>query len=77
MTPQKRLSLLYQAGFLMQDKLAINAVDRTAMHYFAECVKLLAVQSDGFIANNAESLAEGLGLPLRLFTEAESEATND
>lgn len=74
MTPQKRLSLLYQAGSLMQDKLVISAVDRTAMHYFAECVKLLAVQSDEFITSNAESLAEGLGLSLQLFTEADSEA---
>ena len=74
MTPQKRLSLIYQAAFLMESD---APVDRQKLLNFTECVKLMAARSDSFIAANAEGLAEGLGLPLELFLDKESEATNE
>lgn len=76
MTPQKRLSLIYQAASLMEGKAISEPVTKAELQYFAECLKLLAIQRDDFIAANAEALAEGLGLPLRLFANEESEAAN-
>lgn len=76
MTLQKRLSLIYQAAFLMEGDAIGGTVNLQRVINFTESVKLLAIQSDGFIAINAEGLAEGLGLPLRLFANEESEVTN-
>lgn len=46
MTPQKRLSLIYQAASSMESDLIIKPVDLQKLLNFAECVKLMAVQAE-------------------------------
>jgi len=71
MTPEKRLALLAAAAIRMESKIREAPVSRHELLHFTECVRLVAVQSDDFLAHeiNRQQLADGLGLPLSAFTE--------